>query len=297
MLTFSDQYGMAQQITGDTSAAALAAFKRDINEGGSVFLNRLGRKFNHEIKITNIVDGQQYYQMPSDVIRVSDIRVLNGTTYYVPELVTSEEMWNKMNSTTYSGNYPTHFYIRGFNEIGLWPIPSSNVTNGLTVSFEPQHVELTQADVTTGSVTVSNGSINVTHSGTSFTPQMVGRYFQVTDSTDGRWYRIGAYVSSSSIQLENYYEGISGSGRSFRIGEIMKIPQGYQDAPVFFALDRYYLTQGDKNTAAVYSLRFDQKLKSAKSTYGKSTAKSGVKKGNSGRPMSWIELTPPVSYP
>lgn len=297
MLTFEDQYEMAQSITGDTSSAALSNFKRDINEGGAMFLNRLGRKFNREFKTTNLVGGQQYYQMSSDVIRVSDIRILNGSTYYVPQLVTSEEEWNQMNRVTVSGNYATHFYIRGFNEIGLFPVPSASVSNGLVASFEPQHIELTQADITTGSVTVSNGSITVTHSATGFTPQMVGRWFQVTDATDGRWYRISAYVNSSTIQLENYYEGISGSGRDFKIGEVMKIPQAYQDAPVYYALDRYYLTQGDKNSAATYSIRFEQKVKSAKSTYGRSTAKNGVHKGSGGRRMPWIELTPPVTYP
>lgn len=297
MLTFNDQYTLAQNITGDVSTAGLALFKNDINEGGSVFLNQLGRKFNKEYIKTNIVKNQQYYQTSSGTLRISTIRILNGSNYYTPELVTSEEEWNDINSISVSGTIPTHFYIRGFNEIGLYPIPSAAVTNGILISYEPQHVDLTQADFITGTITVSNGSVTVTHSATGFLPQMVGRYLQVTDGTDGKWYRVGAYTSSSVISLENFYEGLAGGGKTFRIGEVMKIPQGYQDAPVYYALERYYLTQSDRATADSYHLRFNDKLKSAKKTYGRSTSLYGVRRGLQERQPNWLDLTKPVTYP
>ena len=297
MLTFQDQYRMAQQITGDDTAAQLLIFKRDINEGGAMFLNRLGRKFNRKYKTTNLVGDRQYYQFPSDVIRVSDVRCLHGTFYYSPELITDEDEWNRLNAITFTGNYPLYYFIRGFNEIGLYPVPSSNVTNGLSISFEPQHVELTQDDLTTDTVTVVNGAVDITHDGTAFSPQMVGRYFQVTDGTDGKWYRIASYVSPSALNLENYYEGIGGAGRTFRIGEVMAIPEAYQDAPVYYAVDKFYLTQNSQDIAAQFSNRFDMKVRSAKETYGRSTSHRGVKSGHNLRRPNWIDLTPPVTYP
>ena len=297
MLTFTDQTNLYQQITQDYSSAGLVIAKRDINEGGAMFLNRLGRKFNKEYQTTNIVANQQYYQLPSEVIRISEIRVLQGTNYYTPELVTSEHEWNQMNIISTTGSYPTHYYIRGFNEVGLYFIPSANVTNGMIVSFEPQHVELTQDDFATGTITVSNASVTVTHSGTGFTQSMIGRWLQVTDGTDGKWYRIASFTSTSVVSLENYYEGISGSGRTFRIGEVMKIPQGYQDAPVYYAIDRFYQTQNDQDTARNYQLRFDMKVKSAKETYGRSTSRMGVSSRNNGRQPRWIDLTPTITYP
>jgi len=297
MLTFQDQYQLAQEITGDETASRLTIFKRDINEGGAMFLNRLGRKFNKEFKTADVAEDQQYYQMSSDTLRISDVRVLNGTLWTTPELITSEDEWNKLNATTITSSYALFYYIRGFNEIGLYPVPSTDVTDGLSVSFEPQHTELRAADYTTGTITVANGDVDITHSGTGFTSQMAGRWIQVTDGTDGKWYRIAAYVSSSALQLENFYEGISGSGRSFRMGEVMKIPQAYQDAPVYYALDRYYLSQNDRQSASDFATRFDQKVKSAKETYGRSTSQRGVKRTASTRRPNWIDLTPPVTYP
>lgn len=297
MLTFQDQYEQAQEITEDYSASRLIIFKRDINQGGTLFLNALGRKFNKEYKTANLEEDQQYYQFSSDVLRISKVRCLHGSFYYTPTLVTSEEEWDRLNAITTSGNYPTHYYIRGFKEVGLWPVPSSDVANGLEVSYEPQHVLLTQADYTTGTITASNGSVAVTHSDDGFTQQMVGRFLQVTDGTDGKWYRVASFVSTSQVNLENFYEGISGSGRSFRIGEVMKIPQGYHDAPVAFALHKYYLSKKDKASAAFHLNYYKDQLKSAKATYGKSTSQAGVKTRPTSRRPSWIDLTPPVTYP
>lgn len=297
MLTFTDQTAMAQSITGDTSAAMLAIFKRDINEGGAMFLNRLGRKFNRQYKTTDLDGDRQYYQFSMDVLRISSVRVLHGTFWYTPTLITSEEEWNMRNSITITGNYPLYYFIRGFREVGLLPIPASDVTDGLEISFEPQHVLLTQDDYTSGTITVANGSVAITHSGTGFTPQMVGRWVQVTDGTDGRWYRVASYTSTSQLNLENYYEGISGSGRTFRIGEVMDIPEAYQDAPVYYAVDRFYLTQNSQAVANQFSGRFDMKVQSAKETYGRSTSHMGVKSRTKLRKARWIDLTPPVSYP
>ena len=297
MLTFQDQYQMAQDITGDSDSSRLAILKRDINEGGAMFLNRLGRKFNKRFKTANLVADRQYYQLPMDVIRIAKARVLHGTFWYVPQLVTSEEEWDRLNAIETTGNYPTHYFIRGFNEVGLWPIPSSSLSNALEISFEPQHVTLSQDDYTTGTVTVAKDSVTLTHSATGFTPQMVGRWVQINDGSDGKWYRIASYTSSSVLSLENYYEGVSGSGRTFRIGEVMQLPQGYHDAPVFYALDLYYLGKQDKASADDFRRRFDAKVKSARATYGRSTSNYGTKSRSSGRRASWIDLTPPVIYP
>lgn len=297
MLTFTDQYGLAQELTGDYDATRLVIFKRDINEGGAMFLNRLGRKFNKRYKTASLTADRQYYQLSMDVLRISKVRCLHGTFWYVPTLVTSEEEWDRLNAITTSGNYPTHYYIRGFNEVGLWPVPSTTLANALEIAFEPQHVLLTQADYSTGTITATNDAVAITHLATGFSPQMVGRWVQVTDGTDGNWYRIASYTSTSQLNLENYYQGITGSGRTFRIGEVMQLPQGYHDAPVFYALELYYLGKQDKSSAEDYHQRFERKVKSARSSYGRSTSNIGTTSRHSGRRASWIDLTPPVVYP
>jgi hypothetical protein len=297
MLTFQDQYQLFQQITGDFTPAGLALAKRDINEGCALFLNRLGRKFNKEYLTASTVASQQYYQFPSEVLRISEIRILQGNNYYTPILVTSEAEWNALNTILTKGNYPSHYYIRGFNEVGLFPMPSTAIANALVISYEPQHVDLTQDDFTTGTLTVNNGQVAVTNSQAVFTQNMVGRWLQVNDGTDGKWYRVGAFISATVLNLENFYEGISGAGHTFRIGEIAKIPNAYQDAPVYFACERFYMTQNDQRTAPIFATRFETKVRSAKETYAHSTSRMGVKSSHRNRRPTWLELTRPVIYP
>jgi hypothetical protein len=298
MLTFEDQYTIFQKVSKDYSAEGLEDAKRDINEGGAQFLNRLGRKFNKEYITASLTATEQYYQLPGDVLRISEIQCKSGNNWYTPELVASELEWNRINSMSSTGNIPTHYYIRGFNEIGVYPVPSTTVTDGIKISYEPQHVELTQADYATGTVSVVNGSVDITHSGSGFNQSMVGRYFHVTDGSDGRWYRIASFTSTSSLKLENFYEGVTGS-RAFRIGEVMKIPQGFQKAPVDYALSVFYETEGSAKDSEKYLLRFERALKQAKKSYAHSTSRQGTKKSaafsNPGR--GWIDYTNPVTYP
>jgi hypothetical protein len=288
-----------QQLTGDYSDAGLVIAKRDINEGGAVFLSQLRRKINKEYISRSLTAAQAYYQFPAGLLRMSEVKFLSGTNYYRAALVTDEDEWNAITAIPSTATYPQYYYIRGDKELGVYPTPSATVASGIQLSHEPQHVDLTQDDYTTGTLTVTNDNIAVTHSATGFLPQMVGRYLQVTDGTDGKWYRIASYGSTNSLNLENYYEGISGSGRTFRIGEVMKIPQGYQDAPVYYAVERFYMTQNDRATAAEYNVRFKTKLKLAKEAFGSTTSRLGVKSSNikHGRRPQWIDFTPPVTYP
>lgn len=299
MLTFQDQQNLYQQISGDYSAGGLTIAKRDINEGGAMFLNRLGRKFNKEYLTASLVANQQYYQFPSEVLRVSEVRIKVGPNFYTPELVASEEYWNRLNTITSTSTIPTHYYIKGFNEIGLFPVPSTDSTNALHISYEPQHIDLTASDYTAGTLAVTNNSTTITGTGTTFTAAMVGRYLQVTDGTDGKWYRIKTFTSATVIVLENFYEGPTGNGKNYRIGEVMKIPQGYQDAPVFYALDRFYQTQNDQKSASAYEIRFEKKVKSAKETYGKSTSRQGVKTNPQAASSTsmFTNLNAPIIYP
>jgi hypothetical protein len=298
MITFQDQYESLQRITGDYEAARKAVFKKDLNTGGSLFSNQLGRKFNREYLTADLEATRRYYQFSGDVLRVSDIRILNGSDYYTPILVANEEDWNDLTSTSTTSSLPTHYFIRGFKEVGIYPTPSNNVDNGMEIGFEPQPPNLSQDDFSAGAVTVNVDSVIVTHSASGFTEAMIGRGFEVTDGSDTRWYRIASFQSASQVSLENFYEGISGGGRSFRIGEVMKIPEGYYDAPEAYALQRYYKEMKNTAEAKEQETYFKRQLKSARQTYGRSTSRMGVKaNARKGRRPRWIDLTPPVNYP
>lgn len=304
-ITFQDQYTIAQEISGLTDSSSLTRFKRDINTGGALFLARLGREFNRKSRTTNIVASQQYYQLPEDGQRLKEAIYVQSSSYSYPlEQIPDEGAWRKMNIFAITG-IPTHYFIRGYDEIGLYPIPAAAVTNGLELVFSPRHLELTEADTTSTTssttITVTNGSQTITNSGTALTAKMVGQWLEITDGTDSDWYRISAFTNTSTVTIENYYQGSSGSGKSFRIGQIMDMPEEYLEAPVDYAMYRHFLRRGSHRSrygagaAADFKTLFDTSLQLAKEDYSQTTDSQVINAEPTYRTYNPFRGDPPAS--
>lgn len=271
MITFQDTYTICQEISGLSDVSTTTKFKRDINTGGAMFLARLGRPYNRTSKFSNMVAAQQYYQYPEDALRISKIKVNSGTRWYNLQEVGDENTWININLNQQTSQIPTHYFVKGFDEVGIYPTPSSAVTDGIELIYEPKHVLLTQDDYTAGSITANNANQTITGLGTTFTASMVGRYLEVTDGTDGNWYRILTYTSATSITLENFFQGLSGSTKTYRIGEVMKLPEEYQESPADYAMYRHFLRRGEQAKASEFKSLFEGALEMAKESYGKSS--------------------------
>ena len=100
---------------------------------------------------------------------------------------------------------------------------------------------------------------------------MVGQWLEVTDGTDGNWYKVSAYSSATSLTLENYYQGTSGSGKSYRIGQVMDLPEEYLEAPVDYAMYRFFLKRGQSEKASTFKTLFESALEMAQNEYGQTT--------------------------
>lgn len=292
MLTFTDQQTIATSISGVSDTTNVAAFKRDINAGGTRFMAVLGRPWNRVSRFANQVASQQYYQIPQDALRISEVLFYTGSIWTPLIEVTDENQWRLMNQTIITG-IATHYFVRGNDEFGLYPVPTGAVSNGLELVFEPRNVLLTESDFTTGSVTVASGSTALVHSATGFTAKMVGQWLQVTDGTDGNWYKIAAYTDASNLVLENYYQGISESGATFRIGQVMNLPEEFQESPVDYAMHRYYLQRGDRTQAIDFRTLFETSLELCKDLYGQSSSNQIVMSNRIINPYNPLTMTPP----
>lgn len=276
-ITFSDMQSIAREVVGLTDAATLTKIKRDINIGATMLLSALGREYNRKARFTNLVANQQFYQFPEDAHKLKEVIVNSGGWDTPLEQIPNEHTWRQLNMTTVTGQ-PSHYFIKGHDEIGLYPIPSATITDGVELVFSPEHVEMTQDDFTTGTVTVTGGSQNVTHSGTGFTAKMVNQWFQVTDGTDENWYRVSEFTSTSILKLENYYQGISGVAKTFRIGQAIDFPDEFAEAPSDYACYRHYLRRGSQavrrggaSRADVFKTLFMDALDRAKDEYAQTT--------------------------
>lgn len=273
MLTFTQAYTRAADITGIsivTNTSALINIKADINQGLRIFKNASRRYWTRKEATTNLVANQQYYTFPEDMVRITTVRVTSGGLTLPVVLEDSEEMWNRINLIpAMTVGIPTTGFIRGKNELGLYPIPSINATNGLIVSYEPRLKDLS-IDDTTGNTNVTNGSVTVTSSAL-FNSKMVGMSLQVTDGSDGNWYPIVGYTSSSGITLENVYQGATSTGVASIIGQVPDIPEDYQLGLVYYAAYNYYLKRKDAGTASGYKALYEDLLTQYKEVYAAKT--------------------------
>ncbi len=224
--------------------------------------------------MTNLVEEKQYYQSPEDTQRISLVIATSSGNRIPLTQVPDEESWRLLNMVDTPGQ-PTHFFIRGFDEIGIYPIPPADVTAGLEIVFGPRSAYLRADDITDTStsttVTVTNGGQVVTSSGTPFTAAMVGRGFEVTDGTDSRWYRISEFTDTANVKIENYYQGSSGSAKTFRIGDVMDIPDEYLECPAYWPIYRFWKRRGDTTKADKAFAEFKDGLDSCQEEYSQQT--------------------------
>jgi len=275
MLTFTDQINLCKEISNLSDATSVINFKRDVNAGTARFLSKLSRPVDRQSRFTGSVANQQYYQYPEDAIRPSQVIYLTGTNIWIPLIeVGDERTWRRMNQYPQTSSQPTHFFVRGGDEVGIYPIPSNTTADGIEMVFEPRHVLLTADDYTTGTLAITSGQNTITGTGTTFTSTMAnGSYvLQVTDGTDGRYYKVSAYSSSTSLTIENYYQGITTVSATYRIGQVSNIPEEYQEAPVDYAMYRHHLGKGELEKANEFKSLWEGSLEDCESTYGMSTS-------------------------
>jgi len=275
-LTFTDLQSICKEISGVTDATNLIRFKRDINLGANVFLTGLGRDFNRKSRFTDLVANQQYYQLPEDGHKLKEIIVNTGNWFVPLEQLPDEHAWRQINMMTVTGQ-PTHYFVKGYDEIGLYPIPKSTVSNGVELVFSPRHVEMTQDDYTTGTIAVTNGSQTITGAGTVFTAKMIGQWFQTTDGSDENWYRVSDFVSATVLTLENFYQGTSGTGKAYRVGQVPDLPEEYVEACSDFAMYKHFTRRGSQKSrysvghAGEFKALFEEAMVRAKNDYSQTT--------------------------
>lgn len=273
-LTWSDQIAIAQGNAGLSDSTTLTNLKRDMNTGAAKFTQQLGREYNRKSRFTDVVAGQQYYQLPQDGHRIKELVVSTGSWLPPMEQIPDEFAWRMMNMLSIQG-IPTHYFIRGYNEFGLYPTPSMTVTEGIEAVFSPRHTNMTELDtITVASVT--QNSTTITSTANPFTAKManLGQWIQITDGSDENWYQIATYTNAGQITINNKYQGPSGINLACRIGQVMdNIPDEFLEAPCDYAAMRFYLKRGIIGLGQVqyFQNMFDTALQAAKDEYGQAS--------------------------
>lgn len=260
MLTFSERKKQVVQLCGiNYEEPIMRTIIENMNTADKMFENAARRSWTRREKIAKLKKGQQYYQIASDMLRVATVqcRISTGSSITNPLTeVQSEYEWNKLNSFPFSTSWPTHFFIRGNDEIGIYPTPSEEIEDGLIVAYEPRVRDMGiddfnfTADVVQNSPAIINPSDGLAG---GFQPYMTENFWlKSTDGQDGNWYKLQKVINETQAQLDNNYLGPSGTGVSFLMGQVPPYPEEYHMAPVYYAAFQFFAMRKDTDSAAMY---------------------------------------------
>lgn len=194
----------------------------------------------------------QYYALPSDAKKITDVTVTIGNVLYHPREVTNRDNWDRMNyALNVTSNIPQWYFIYN-GQVGFWPKPSTG-GNVITFNYTRRVIDLTFTDVTsTTIITATRGSTAFVVSG-GMTQALQGMWIQPTFSSspnkgDGAWYQISSStIAATTFTISAPYNGqtITAGTAACLIGQVPVLPEGYQIMPVYYAAMEYWRVAGN----------------------------------------------------
>ena len=237
--------------------------------------------FNERTYTDLTVAGQQAYTLPYNIKQMINVTVQIGGVLYQPREVATRGQFDSLNVISFQNDYPQYYYIYN-NQLLLWPTPASSA-NTITEHYKIRLRELSVADYTTGTVSITTATPTVTGSGTSWTTNMADRWIQVpfttsnTTSGDDQWYQILSVQSATSLTLKNNYQGGTVAGGTYIIGEVPILPEDYQDLPLYRACYVYYTAiNQNAEQAKFFKLLYDEGYARLEAEFGSKTSGVGL---------------------
>lgn len=160
-------------------------------------------------------------------------------------------------ASSYGGTaFPSSGTITDSTSGATATISSATVTSGdlITYNYKIRVPDLTFADYTTGTVTMTSGSPTVTGSGSSWLLNYINTagsainlnlWLQPTaPKGDNNWYQVSSIASATVLTLTNVYPTTQATTAtvSYTIGQMPLLLEDFQDLIVYWALIRYFST-------------------------------------------------------
>jgi hypothetical protein len=252
--------------TNDTKA--MSKIDTYLNDSIRTVCNLQGGKlrFLETTKDMVTVADQETYEIPNSIRKLMDIYLYDGTgastdTIHSPRVIYDPKMYkNVLQSHLGTSEVPYFVYVQG-KQYKIQPIPSTS-GNKITLRGRLNTRDLSIADYTTGTIdSITTATTTLTGSGTTWTASMIGRYIQIDDASggDGFWYEIGAFTSTTVLELVKPYEGttITGGSATYTIGQTSVIPEAYDVSVVHRSTALWWGNQKDLVRAKAYWLNYD----------------------------------------
>ncbi len=262
----------------------------DMQTGNKLFQNAARRYWTRRERKTNLNADQQFYQFPSDMVRVRAVRAKVNDRYIPLEQIESEDEWDELNLEPFIRvNHPAYYFIKGADEIGIYPTPRNTVVDGLTVTFEPRMVDMNIEDTNPHVKVIENSNVVEAVGGATFDTNVTNECW-IKTATDGNWYKIVKRIDATHVWIDNNYQGQTSEDVTALIGQCPQFPEEYHDAPVHYACQQFFTLRKDLESASFHGQQFDKLFNEYKQTYGNKTTGGVInprKRQHSQRINSW----------
>lgn len=238
----------------------ISSFQNNLSQRYQLVLAKMANYVTQQDQSTLTVSNQQYYHYPPGIVSIDAVSVTIGSISYPLDPIYGQHAWDWINSIQIQPTVIPKFIFPRRDDFGIYPTPQAD---DYIINFKSfmRFINMTIADYTIGTISVTQAGQTITVAGGgTFTPAMVGRWFVVTDPTapgQGFWYRIAAWQSSSALTLESAYQGDTGSGLTYRIGQSPEIPEeGHIILVDGVTSDFYANNRDDQATAQQFENKF-----------------------------------------
>lgn len=200
----------------------------------------------------------QYIPFPPGEITVEGMFITVGSVNYPLRIINSIMDWEQLNAILIQASALPQFYFPRRDDFGIWPIPQTSYTGKLSYHYRDRNLSV--ADYTTGNVAVTKYGTTIVGTGTTFTSAMVGRWFEITDTTiqgQGVPFRVTGYTDTTHLTISPAWNSETATGATFRIGQAPAIPDELHIALSDGATADFYAgMRKDLTTAALFENRF-----------------------------------------
>lgn len=235
-MSYSDllnQFERNINFVNTTDTNILSDFGNNLNQRYQMVQAKMANYITQNQYTISTVAGTQYYDYPLGIMNIEDVVITVGSVNYPQQIINSQHNWNILNAILVQASaIPQFIFPRspflpatGGGGFGIWPIPQSVYTVTFYQHYRDRNLSI--ADYTDGTIGVTNGSATITGSGTTFIKPMVGRFIQITDTSNdgfGYWYLISGFTDATHMSMTPQWQGTTGSSLTYRIGQCPILP-------------------------------------------------------------------------
>ncbi len=244
--------------TDPNYSSVIADFNSNLGQRYQMILAKMANYRTQTQLTSNTAVNQQYYSFPVGMVNFETIIVTVGSISYPMTVINNQFTWDSLNSIPFQPTTFPRFIFPRLDDFGIWPIPQG--VYPITFNYHFRDRNLSVADYSTGTIAVTNGAATIAGTTTTFTAAMAGRWFSVTDPTEpgqGYWYRVLSYQSTTGLTLYAPWQGTTGSGFTYVIGETPELPEEMHIALAHGVTADYFSNvKNDEASAARWENRF-----------------------------------------